>query len=250
MSSTHLDCHFYRGKEASLDTSSYVALNPWCKPGSLVIGGACAARSNIGGQVACRLSLEHFVDGVFEHLPLSGNGHGSQGGKEQSLEVLESAFRKANTSVYNFGHKLAAGGRMAASLLGLVVADGIIAAGRVGSGSAYLYRGGELFPFFEHQPEGASESPAEGFVGSNSLVSVELASVPAQDGDLLLVFSSTVGTEQEEGISKSLQRISQDPFSSAEFALNCLIPELGSMAFAVAAHLGPSAVYLRNDMRI
>lgn len=65
-----------------------------------------------------------------------------------SLELLEKAFKAADDSVYQFGHKLAAGGRLSTSLIGLVIEKNLIAAGRVGHGNAYLCREGEVFPFF------------------------------------------------------------------------------------------------------
>ena len=253
MSLTKIDCYFHRGRGASLDTSSYVALNPCQRPGSLVVAGACAARGNIGGQVACRLALEHFVDGVFEHYSeayrLNGNAaqYNAEGAQESSVAILESAFKRANSSVYDFGHKLAAGGRMAASLIGLVVEDKVIAAGKVGSGSAILLRGGELFPFFEIADESAQQNIApnnEGFVGSNSLVSVELACVPSCEDDLILIFSGSLTHDQHSEIKRTVGDLLSEPFSTCADVANKLRALIGEMAFFVAARVGPEAVYL------
>ena len=70
-------------------------------------------------------------------------------------ELIIDVIKNANESVYSFGHKLAAGGRMASSLLGIVIEENTIAAGRVGAGSAYLYREGDLFSFFESSADSA-----------------------------------------------------------------------------------------------
>lgn len=251
---THIDCSFFRGQDASLDTSSYVALNPRSQPGSVVLAGAVAARGNIGGQVACRLSLQHFVEGVEDYfqsrkMAAAGDSSAPLEAREFSLEILEAGFKRANDSVYSFGHKLAAGGRLAASLLGIVVEDNLIAAGRVGQGSAYLFRQGSLFPFFVKGDAGSGNGqPAESFVGSNSLVSVELASVPLQASDLVLLFSS----EFSPGIEKDLTgMLNNSDLESGNLCARlvsrvCRAPQ--EMAFAMLARFGPDSIFLSDAL--
>jgi len=257
MSLTRLDCHFYRSPGSSIDTSSFVALNPARKPGSLVVASASAIRESIGSQVACRLSLEHFVDGALEYFESSldhiaeppsfskssnGTIHHARH-SEASLDVLETAFRKANNSVYNFGHKLAAGGRMAASLLGLVIEESSIAAGRVGAGSAFLYRDGQLFPFFDPDPELTSGN----YVGANSLVSVELASVSVKGSDIILIFSQPLGVMQQSLLVDMLETMD---FASGNpcALLSKRIFEEAELSFAMAARIGPEAIYLHQQL--
>lgn len=252
MSLTKIDCFLHRGRGADLDTSSYVALNPCQKPGSLVLAGASAARGNIGGQVACRLSLEHFVDGVFqyflEHVNSNGNGTASTADSvEPSVEILESAFKRANSSVYNFGHQLAAGGRMAASLIGLVIERDIIAAGKVGTGHACLYRADEIFPFFDLADDAAATGK-EGYVGENSLVSVELASVPSCEQDLVLLFSASLAAEQLQRMKLVLTELSSEPFVSCNEIGQRLIPIVDDMAFFSVARIGPETIYLKRAL--
>ena len=104
MSLTHINCNLFRGAGASNDSSSYVALNPSRAPGSLVLGVSIAARQSLSNQVACKLGLEHFIDGVlayYDELP-SSDSDGEEGAESNpiGLEVLESAFKKANSKVY------------------------------------------------------------------------------------------------------------------------------------------------------
>lgn len=249
MSLTRLDCGFTRGVESSLDTSSYVALNPSSKPGSLVVAGATAARGTIGGQVACRLSLEHFVEGVLDYFTQSVGSEtqslqvplpGVDPQQEISVQVLEAAFKRANTSVYSFGHKLAAGGRMAASLIGLVIEGNSIAAGRVGTGAIYLYRNQELFPFFEKATSVNSATGADSFVGAQSLVSVELASVACIEGDLILLFSAELDSDSERKLGETLS----SGWVSAEHLWIALKSICDRRAFSVYARVGPQAIYL------
>ena len=244
MALTRLDCHLYRGARAELDGSSFVVLNPSQKPGTVVVSCAAAVRTGIGSQVACKLSLEHFVNGV---LDFYGKPHdrAQDTVSSVSVEVLEAAFKSANTSVYEFGHKLAAGGRLAACLLGLVIEDDVIAAGRAGAGSAYLFRQGELFPFFETKEIAQGEDT---WVGSQSLVTVELASVPIQESDRLVVFSQTLRESQEERLRHVLSDAEELSAEVLELVVKNTVDAPHELAFACAAQLGPKTIYLSEPL--
>ena len=238
MSLTYIDCHFYRSAAATID-SSYVAVNPSLTPGSLLVGVAAPARGSIGGQVASKLSLQHFVEGIFANTGLPEN-------EERSVKFLESGFRNANSSVYSFGHKLAAGGRMAASLLGLVIEDTLAAAGRVGDGSVYLYRAGELFPFF--QPTGKNTSGTQVFVGSNSVVSVEIASVPVEENDRVLMFSTFLDPLHEEELLALLRSIDLREGNPCIEICERLYGDPKELTFGMLARIGPDAIYLGQPL--
>ncbi len=245
MACTHLDCHTFRGANALLDTSSFVSFNPHCSPGNLVIAGARAVKQSIGSQVACKLSLEHFVEGILDYF--SGNFSDEDFVEaEPSLRALEAAFKRANKSVYSFGHSLAAGGRMAAAFIGLVLEEETIASGRVGNGSAYLYRAGELFPFFDSADE-ATQEHQEGYLGTQSLVSVELASVAIEPGDVLYVFSQELSeSEEAELISLSQDMDFNSPGNPISEICRFLFDSPDDVAFATLTRVGPETIYLDN----
>jgi hypothetical protein len=251
MSLTKIDCKFFRGGSASLDKSSFVVVNPRCKPASVVVSSACAARDSISSQVACRLALEHFIDGVLDFyenkLPDIENGAQAVE-REISVGVLEAAFKRANGSVYSFGHKLAAGGRMAATLIGLVLEDEVAAAGRVGPGSAYLYRRGELFPFFDGGSEG--QPGAGALVGSHSLISVELASVQIQQKDTVLLFSGSIDPEQEKLLCTLLDDLDLSESDAAGLICQNLFAGHSELPFFMYARIGPDTIYLEHGMEI
>ena len=247
MSLTHFDCYFYRGQDATIDTSSFVALNPTRKPASVVIAGASAMKESLGSQVACRLALEHFVDGVLEFFDGAHDESKAAGNDdipEISLEVLEVAFKRANSSVYDFGHKLRAGGRMSASLLGLVIENNTIAAGRVGPGSAYLYRSGELFPFFEHNVEVTDPANIESYVGANSVVPVELASVPIEESDRILVFSNYLSDEQERSLLGTVEQMELTSVDPCQYVVDHIFDDTEELAFSMVGKIGPETIYL------
>ncbi|RIL10735.1 MAG: hypothetical protein DCC75_03730 [Proteobacteria bacterium] len=265
MSLTKIDCHFFRGSTVSADRSGFVALNPHALPGSLVMAGASAVRASLGSHVAFKLALEHFTEGLIEYfstyqkqnLLVGNSAEVIAAPAEISLEALEHAFKSANNSVYSFGHKLAAGGRLSAALMGVVVEDNLIAAGRVGPGNIYLIRQGEIFPFFEGGAE-LEESEHENLVGSQSVISVELASVPAEQEDTILMLSRALDDSKKGELSRLMREL--EPWSPdsrygqdrpidrnpcAETA-QLLFPEAQDLAFAMMAVIGPNTIYLKE----
>jgi len=243
MSLTHINCNIFRGAGASTDNSSYVAVNPRSKPGSLVMGVSIAAKESISSQVACKLGLEHFMDGVLDYY----DAKDAQGRLFPiSLEVLEVAFKKANSSVYQFGHKLAAGGRMSSSLLGVVLEDKIIAAGKVGPGNVFLQRAGELFPFSEPAPP---PSPTdfvahEALIGAHSAVSVELASIPVEQGDGIIILPFHITRMQQLELEKLLKEDVVHKENAAAYICKHIFPDVFKIPFSACATLGPETIYL------
>ena len=180
----------FAGSRVKAEQSSFLSVNPTKMAGTALFVGTCAERAALGGQVASKLALQHFLNGAHDSLDEPSTNKSIS---DSSLAALEAAFRTANAAVYEFGHKLSAGGRMAASLISVFVRGDFIATGRVGKGVAYLARNGEVFPFFSKRLPDQEVIT----VGSNSIVSVELASVPAQAGDIVLVFSDPIPVEEE-----------------------------------------------------
>lgn len=238
MALTRIDCDFFRGKAARTDNSSYVALNPSMQPGNLVVAGARAARSNLGGQIACKLALEHFVTAVLESAEVLQTRSNCMEG-ERCQFLLENAFKRANTSVYNFGHKLAAGGRMAAGLIALVIENESVAAGKVGDWSAFLYRDNELYPFFEDEPATSKES-----VGSQSLVKIETASVSIVSGDSILLLSHVLSPKELIVLKGYIDRGGLNRQHPGRFLAESVFDDSQSVALAMVATVGPDAVLL------
>lgn len=249
MTLMRVDCHVYRGPLASTEGSSFVALGATRVPGSLVVAASTAVRESIGGQVACRLSLEHFVSGALGYF--DGVRDDSQD-IPRSMPALELAFKNANDSVYAFGHKLAAGGRMAASLVGIVAADRSLAAGRVGLSGAYLFRRGEVFPFFERRtPDENSRSQlATPTVGSQSTVAVELASVPIESGDLVILLPHELSLVNERELREicaeeaDARLVGEHGVGFCRRLCRALYAESDRLAFGFVARFGQDSIYL------
>jgi hypothetical protein len=270
MSLTRLDCDIFRGRECPAEASSYVALNPVSKPARLVFAGSTAVLQGLGSQVAYRLALEHFMHGVQAYYGDTPQGHDSsdraRGGEDAVTKLLEDCFRTANSSVYGFGHKLAAGGRMAASLLGMVIDEGRFAAARVGTGSVYLFRDAQLFPFFgsdeaeravvgdlEEFPSDLS-TQRQAFVGSNSLIDVEIASVTLGAGDVICAFSRPLSSLNETLLFQHLESVSAEgfPMTQAPHAAEDLCVEVftqpDTLSFCCLATVGPEVIYCTKQV--
>jgi hypothetical protein len=262
MALTRLDCDIFRGSEALPDASAFVALNPGMRPAQLVFAGSTAAISGVGAQVAYRLAIDYFVEGVLEHFKAgSQEAAPSKEDAESAVATLESAFRVANASVYGFGHKLAAGGRMAASLLAFTVEKEKFAAARVGQGSVYLFRDNQLFPFFasegvdrsvvgdiaEYSKDSASQRQA--FVGSHSIIDVEVASVILHPGDYVVAFSRPLSSLNETLLFQHLEVLVAEgfpqtqPYNMAEQMCLDVFTQADTLSFACMVGLGPEAIY-------
>ena len=236
MSLTRLDCHFYQGKRINFDHSCFTAVNPDKTPGSLVIAGATAARESISSQVACKLAVERFVEGVFSFFDLEYIDS-----SDKSEQILESAFRHANDQVYHFGHKLAAGGRTAASLVGVVIQDDVISAGRVGGGAVYLFRDGEVMPFFAEQ---AGHTVLDSYLGAQPLVSVDIASIPAHESDQVYVLSEELNDDSQTLLARISSESSPKGFDPCEDIVHSIYREHEEVGFIAHAQIGPEAIYL------
>jgi hypothetical protein len=229
----------------------------------MVFAGATAVIQGVGSQVAYRLALDYFVKGILASYESGAHAQRATAEDEEVgvILALEEAFRLANSSVYGFGHKLAAGGRMAASLLGIALEDATFAAARVGQGSVYLFRSNQLFPLFGSEgvdravvgdvPEFSSEvaSQRQGFVGSHAIVDVEVASVSLQPGDTVIAFSRPLTTLNETLLFQHLEVAASEGFPDmqrpnlAEQLCVDVFTEPDSISFACVAALGPDVIF-------
>ncbi|NDC38482.1 MAG: hypothetical protein EBZ48_10575 [Proteobacteria bacterium] len=249
MTLSKIDCSYHVLSASEGGATTFVMLNPMKSPGSLVAAGAAARRDNIGSQVACKLAIEHFLESVLAEFPTEIQAVTAPDDGEPTVRVLEAAFKRANSSVYSFGHKLAAGGRMGASMIAMVITARSVGAARAGEGAAYLLRQGELFPFFEekHAKE-APEQLQEQLVGAHSLVSVELASVPLEPEDVLLLLSRTPNEVQQRRMAIVLKGLEREDQNAAQTVVRRVFDKGGPPEFAMLVRIGPEAIYLGEPM--
>ena len=235
MSLTKFDSNFYRGKQVVPTMSSYVAFNVGRQPGRLVMAGSVASQASLGSQIAAKLCLEHLSDSILDcYEKMDANED------VEEENILERSLKRANIAVYNFGHQLAAGGRLASSLLVLVIENERIISGRVGSMGAYLYRKGNIYPFF------VNKECTDTCIGVNSKVLVETAEVEAQPYDSVFLFSRLLSESQERLLEKLLGGIQ----GRVDFDLDKLVENIfidsNNVEFSQVVCIGPETVFLRD----
>ena len=233
MSLTKFDSNFYRGKQVAPTMSSYVAFNIGCQPGRLVMAGSVASQASLGSQIAAKLCLEHLSESIldcYEQIDIDEEA--------EKENILERSLKRANLAVYNFGHQLSAGGRLAASVLVLVIENEKIISGRVGAMGAYLYRKGNIFPFF------VTKECADACIGVNSKVLVETAEVEARPLDSVFLFSRSLSKAQEQLLANSLGGIQGRVDFDLDKIVKNIFPNSDNVEFAQVVCIGPKAFYL------
>ena len=259
MGISRLDCDIFRGAGIIPDASGYVAFNPGVAKASAVFVGTTAVAEGIGSQVAYRLALEYFVKGFLE----SSEQCAPFANEDELTKPLEDAFRVANSSVYNFGHKLAAGGRMAASMVSCVLNGTSLVAGRVGLASVYLFREGQLFPLFPNDDVDTAvigdisedlvsiPDPKCSYIGAHAIVDVNVASVALQANDAVIAFSRPLTGLNETLLFQYLEMTAEahvesefgQPVRRAEDLCLDVFTEPDTVSFCCLLSVGPETIY-------
>lgn len=198
MSLTKINCFTYNNSLTS-KLSSSVMLDPLKKPGSFVMALSSPATSSLGAKVATKLALDNFIDGVLGFCEKIKDFDDAK----LSHEIVAQGFKNANRSVYDFGHKLSAGGRMKAYLTSLAVVNGVVSVAKVGGGGVYLYRDKKIYSFFDE------ENSALDNVGENSRVSVEFSDIDLEEGDKVLLFSRKLTNMEFDTCKRFLNKIEE-----------------------------------------
>ena len=293
MQSTHIEC-FQLNKSYDGNSPLFSLFNPVKTPGKVALVCSKIGKNSIGGQVAKTLAFEHLTSNILniynENLK-NILDKDTPGPKINTISILEEAFKITNTSVYNFGHKLAAGGKLGASLLGMLINEDTVSVGRVNAGSVYLIRNKNIFPFFNNtqiearnQLDKESEVSEnvdnenldkkenlffnnqtildnnqhtnnynnENFIGTNSTVSVEFASVKIGQGDIIIVSSIQLSSPQEFTLINTLKDFIYNEELKIEdygnFLYNYLLQNQVEPFSVFAIYIGPEVFYLSPSL--
>lgn len=229
-----VEVDIFRGHSVSLDRSEYCLWNPWVSPGDFSFCFSASTRESIGSQVASRLAMQHFFQGVSE---AAGNVSADVSAKQ----VIQSGFSQANNSVYTFGHSMAAGGMVSAALLGFCVREGGAAAGRVGAGQVYLLRNGEMVPLFEE----VSPLDNDQLVGSRPKVSVEVGSLEVKASDRFILCPREFSFREKREAEELARDILIEPrMKSAAEVAGFLFEKPKEVPFFALVEIGPETHFL------
>lgn len=213
-----VDLTFYLRENSSSFVRSF---NPNIKPGTAYLVGASPLRSKLGSQVAARLAIDKFL----ESLP----------DNENVDDRLEKAFSAANSAIYEFGHKLAAGGRMSTTLIALCVENGEAHCARVSGGDVLLYRKGDLFSFFDSPP-----IDSDAGLGGASLVSVQLSNIELNEFDRIIFLSNRLPSERKPRLLDYLEVDRGD----SKGLLRDVFPFPDEQDFVGIINIGPNVIFL------
>ncbi len=238
LSLTKIDCAVTGGTALLAKGELYSIFNPTRGPGCAVAVFSAPARDTVSGTIASKLALDHFISAIGEALKKPS----AQEPEARVVGALEYAFKEANRNVYEFGHQLAAGGRMGTSLMAVVIENGVIAIGKTDAGSVYIVRNGEVVPFFIEGHRDAQSSP--NFVGLNSIVHVEVSSLPLQSSDEILAFSKTLTVDEEMKLVDAVQVGLIGSGFAIPNAHEHLFSERRDMPVMVDISVGPEGIYL------
>ncbi len=180
------------------------ALSMGLTPATFMLAVVEGERGSITGQIAAQMAIAAIGEKAQEICAAPGAQ-----GRVPAPDVVRDVFREANRQVYQYAHRMQAGGQVGAT--GFVCAfDGeCFAAAKVGVYEHYLWRNRELIRLHRQSSDAETQSAAgtlQRFIGANSQILVDFASVTLRDGDCLLVTTLGVGEEFEHVIRDVLSR--------------------------------------------
>ncbi|MCB0323524.1 MAG: hypothetical protein KDD69_08120 [Bdellovibrionales bacterium] len=146
-------------------------------------------KGSITSQIAVQMSIRAIVEAATAHVETLPQVRRAEGAL--ATDIIRSAFKEANRQVYEYAHKMRAGGRIAATGFVSVYDGRRFSVARVGGFESYIWRQGAFSPLYEPQQATAQTTPGilQRFIGANSQILVDLASVVVQEGDVLVVTS-------------------------------------------------------------
>jgi hypothetical protein len=215
------------GRQVPRDVVNFSAFSTWPRGAVATLAVATARQPNLSCQVASKLALERYT-----HTICSSRRHPLQQGQINEASFLERAVRDSNQYIYQFAHKLAAGGKTAASLMGVLCGQNVVSIVRSGDGSAFLIRGKKLFPFFD-----VRDTPRDNeYLGVVTDPEFSLSTVHSQSGDIVLLFSETVLSVFQENLARLTDRIARNPHN-AELLARSLFTKPEEQGYVIALRL-------------
>ncbi len=173
-------------------------------PHVLVVSALEGIRGSITSQIAVQLSntaLEQTAIEVCEQATTESHEH------PLATEIVRRSLKRANEEVYRYAHKMQAGGKIAARGF-LAAYDGArVTAACVGPFESFLLRGGTLSSLFDiRQSPNEKAGVLERFIGANSQLLVDLATVKVAKGDLFILTTFSPSEALREMVAETLEQ--------------------------------------------
>lgn len=177
----------------------------------LLIASIEGERGKIVNQIAVKMSADAIFNTAASYFEANG---GRDSSRPLASALVREAFKEANQQVYQYVHRMAAGGRGGAN--GFIAAfDGLrFSIAKVGGYASYLYRGNNLVSLHEQTAtEDYRAGVLQRFIGANAQILVDFASTQLEEGDVLAL--TTI--PDSEALSSSVKN-SLSSFSALEKA--------------------------------
>lgn len=161
---------------------------------------------HIGGDIASKLGVSMLKD-ILKEPPPADNIRGSEKEEEYYADLMRSAIRRANESIFRTNMDLVKGGRpMGTTVVSALIQPGVAYIGNVGDSRAYLYRAGKFIArtedhsWVEEQVKQGAMTKTEAesdkrrhlltrSIGTHPDITVDLYKWRLQPGDVLLLCS-------------------------------------------------------------
>lgn len=195
-----LSIYSYFGRDVLSDEVNYRAFSGLGHADFSAIAISTARARNLSCQLASKLALEKYTEFLFNSV----RRYRFHKEEERDPLILEDVFLQTNDYIYRFAHKLAAGGKTSASLVGLLWGPHAISVARAASGSVFLVRDEQLFSFFDDTMS-AHDLAYLGVIHNPVL---DFSSVRAKRGDLILLFSERISDILQRNLVHLIDRVS------------------------------------------
>lgn len=158
------------------------------RPSPVFFSALEGVSTNIRSQIAVKMAL----DAMISEAPARFEA-GERPDQSLALEIVRDVFREANSKVYEYSHRMGSGGQISAKGIVAVFDGNRVSIGQAGDYESYLWRGGKIVPFYERKDNVtlARGGVLERFIGANTKILVDLATVAVRKGDIIVITTTS-----------------------------------------------------------
>ncbi|MCB0345884.1 MAG: hypothetical protein KDD66_12265 [Bdellovibrionales bacterium] len=225
------ECAFARGEPAGQKalacTSAIVSIGLLESP--LLAAAIEAGDDGFASQIAVKMSTEAILTAGFDAFRDSESS-------PEPIELIKAGFKTANDKVYEYSHRMAAGGTFAAKAIVAAIDHERVTLGQLGGCEGFLLRDGTLLSFYQSstiEPGAPRDALLARFIGANVKIAVDMSSMDAEIGDRIAICTRALGAEKREILAAVLAEADNAKEAANEIAARCLTS---------SAHVGDSFV--------
>lgn len=181
-----------RKSESVKSSQSINALTLGLTPGPLLISALECTKESLTSRIAVRIGTDALVEKSADEVT------------SNATTIVRQALKEANSRVYEYSHRMGAGGKMGASGLVAVFDGSSFTVGKVGAYLGYAWRSNEFVSLFKDERSEQS-GVLDRFLGANVQVLVDLATVPTQPGDICLITNVLLSLDTQQDITAGIR---------------------------------------------